>query len=201
MKIGILGGTFDPIRNGHLYIAQETLKRFGLAQIWFMPAAQSPFKRTRQTSPFEQRFQMIRQAVQEIPGCFASPFEGLRGGISYTVDTLQALRRLHPQDRFWFIVGADAFADFFHWKEPEKILQLVELVVVSRPGSVGIENIPISSKSAWAKRVHFLLLPGMHLSSTQIRQNIAENRTYKHLLPPAVADYIQRKGLYQENKR
>ena len=203
MKIGILGGTFDPVHKGHLYIAQETKKCLGLAQVWLMPAARSPFKQEKKTASFEQRFQMIQQAVQYVPGCFATQFEGLRGGISYTVDTLQALCCLHPQDEFWFIIGADAYAGFFQWKNPQKILELVHLAVVSRPGCEIASDLWRNVQGitpGLAERIHELKLEGMEVSSTYIRQCMERGEDEIQFLLPETLAYIRKNGLYKQDR-
>lgn len=197
MKIGILGGTFDPIHQGHLLIAQEAKKRLGLAQVWLMPAACSPFKQQKKAAAFSERFQMVQRAVEHIPGLYASSFEGSRGGVSYTVDTLSALCRLHPQDQFWFLLGADAYADFFHWKDPERILQLVHLVVIARPGYPLPGKKPDFLSEKLTQKIHWLWLPGVDISSTQIREHLQEGRNCSSDLHPTTEIYIQKNHLYQ----
>ncbi len=190
MKIGILGGTFDPIHQGHLYAAEKAKAKLGLSQVWLMPAAQSPFKTGKKTAAFSHRLAMARLAAQTVPGLSVCALEGLLGGTSYTVDTLRRLTLLHPQDTLYFIMGADVYADFSRWKEPEEIQRLVHLVVVTRPGYR-------LNRHADDERIHVLSLPGIELSSEQIRGRLKSRQDCSSFLPPEVETYIQAEKLYE----
>ena len=196
-KLGILGGTFDPVHEGHLYIAEAAKRAFRLSQVRLMPAGTSPFKQERQTAPFADRLEMVRLAVQNRPGLYPCGFEGARGAVSYTAETLAALTGLYPEDEFWFILGEDAYQEFDRWRTPEKILALARLIVVTRPGYSEIPRFPDPLQALADRWVKRLELPGMDISSTEIRRELKEGKALGDVLPPPVADYISRRGLYR----
>ncbi len=196
MRIGILGGTFDPVHNGHLYIAGAARRAFRLAQVRLMPAGTSPFKLGRQTASFADRLEMVRQAVQDCPGLYPCGFEGAKGAVSYTAETLSAMARLYPEDEFWFILGDDAYQEFDRWREPEKILALARLIVVTRPGYQEKPCFSEALAALAAGRVEHLELPGMDISSTCIRRRMEAGEDCSGTLPPSVLRYINSRGLY-----
>ena len=196
LRIGILGGTFDPVHAGHLYIAEAAKRAFRLSQVRLMPAGTSPFKQGQRTASFSDRLEMVRLAVQDRAGLYPCGFEGAKGAVSYTVETLTAFARLYPEDEFWFILGDDAYQEFQLWREPERILRLARLIVVTRPGYQEKPRFPEALAELAAGRVQHLELPGMDISSTRIRGQLEAGEDPGNVLLPAVKDYIARRGLY-----
>ena len=136
MKIGILGGTFNPLHNAHLRIAEEVRDRLGLERVMFVPAASPPHKMLEGELSFEVRHEMVRLAIADNPFFTVSDIEGKRGGTSYSIHTLQELHHQFPDDDFFFIIGSDSFLDIGSWKQYADIFNLCNLVVVARPGAV-----------------------------------------------------------------
>lgn len=185
--IGILGGTFDPVHNGHLAIAAAAIRQLGLDLLLLIPNARSPLKSSRPTASFAQRVDMLQLAITAHPEYVVSQIEGERGDISYTIDTLRELAALYPKAEFHLIVGADALADFQHWREHEEIRRLARIAYVSRPGS------RIVPEGITATRLE---MPPMDVSSTEIRDRVRDGHSIDELVPPVVADYIAAHQLY-----
>lgn len=205
MKLGILGGTFDPIHIGHLIIAEEARNRFGLERIVFVPAAVSPFKaEIRSTSPLE-RLKMVELATENNDHFSVSRIEIDRGGVSYTVDTIREIRRMYGKHaQLFFIVGADAITDIQKWKEPDVILSECMLVVASRPGyplDHMYEFLPehTSDGKPACQRVVIMEIPGIGISSTDIRERIATGRPFRYMVPEKVWSYITETSFYRKS--
>ncbi|SHJ10104.1 nicotinate-nucleotide adenylyltransferase [Malonomonas rubra DSM 5091] len=214
MKIGILGGTFNPIHNGHLHIAEEVLRCCGLDQVWFMPTCRPPHKQLADEVSFADRLAMVEAAVAETPHFFASDLEGQRGGTSYSVETLQQLCQQYPEHQFYFIMGLDSFQDIGSWKEYQKIFSLAHLIVTARPGFSGSlrELLPVDIANCFCydaesenlrHRDGFSIISITHtcrdVSSTDVRQKLIDGRDVDAFIPPAVNEYIRRHGLYQKD--
>ena len=212
MRTGILGGTFNPIHLAHLAIAEEARRVCRLDRVIFLPAADPPHKPIADEVPFDQRLAMVEAALADHPGFCVSSLEAQRSGKSYSVDTLEILQRRYPDDDFYFIIGLDSFRDLATWKSYEKLFRLVHLVVVTRPGiSTDLRQLlPIAIReefcySADSKNLRhssgntviFLDETRLEISSTEIRQRVAARQTIQDLVPAAVADYIDRHGLYE----
>ena len=192
MRIGILGGSFDPIHLGHLAVAREAEKQFKLDKILFVPALVSPQK-TEQVpttaAPFRAR--MIELAIQGERGWELCDLELRRPGVSYTVDTLRELRKLYPPpDKIFFIAGADSYLDLKQWKDPEEILRLAEWIVAPRPGFHLPKKLP--------GRFHRLEMPPVHISATGLREKLERKEEVSSLVPRLVCDYMQRMKIYGE---
>lgn len=198
MKIGILGGTFDPIHYGHLVAAEEARRAFSLERILFVPAARPPHKQKYRVSPPEQRVEMVKLAIADNPSFELSTVELDRSGFSYTVDTVALLQRqLGLAAELYFILGEDALADLPTWHQPERLLRLCQLVAVNRPGYhsfslrllerqlPGVEN-----------RVHPLRIPELAIWSTELRARVSSDLSVRYLVPDRVHDYIYQHGLY-----
>jgi len=200
MKLGILGGTFDPVHNGHLNIAVEVKQAISLDQVIFIPAGQSPFKVTYTMAPAEQRLEMLRLAVSDNPGLVISTIEVERPGISYTVDTLVELRRQYSDDTgLYFIMGWDSLEKFAEWREPSRIIELTSLVAVPRPGRTKPDLEPLEkSIPGISSRVVFLDSPEIDISSTAIREMVSNGRPIESLVPGAVTEYIKEYNLYRK---
>lgn len=201
MKIGILGGTFDPIHNGHLAVAATVREKLSLDEVLFVPAGQPWQKADREVSPVEDRLEMVRLAVDGRQGYRLSTVEAHRSRDTYSVETLAEIRRhrhLADGDEVYFVLGWDSLEQFPGWNAPERIIQLCKLVAVPRPGY------PRPDVSAMEKavpgvseRVVLLDEPHVDISASQIRGLVAAGRPIADLVPAAVAEYIEEHGLYR----
>jgi len=197
-RVGVLGGTFDPVHVGHLIVAQEVLARLELDEILFVPARVSPFKRDAQAAPAEDRAAMLALALQSEPHFRVSRVDLDRPAPSFTVDTLRILHhRMGPDVELTFVVGADALATFAEWREPEAILGLARLACVTRPGTpVDLAALQgaLPTIVERADCVHGL---EVGISSTDIRRRVAAGDPIRFHVHPAVERYIARHGLYR----
>jgi nicotinate-nucleotide adenylyltransferase len=200
MRIGIFGGTFDPVHLGHLIIAEQAREQAKLDQVWFVPSARPPHKLEKPITPFERRFEMLQLAVAGQPKFQVNPIEKDRPGPSFTVDTLADLHRLHPGNDFCLILGGDCLPDFPTWREPERILELSTLLVTARPGWPvwSSERLAAAVGLADPGTVHLepILSPLMDISSRDLRKRASEGRSLLYLAPRAVEVYIREKKLY-----
>ncbi len=190
MKIGILGGTFDPVHIGHLIIGQEALWQCELDCVLFMVTAQPPHKKAPRVSA-EDRFRMVELATTGVEEFRPSRLEIERGGNSYTVQTLRELHRLYPNAAHFWIVGGDSVLEFRTWEDPEDVIRLANLIVAPRPG-FNISQID----PALQGKVVALDIPQIDISSTEIRRRLREGNPVRFLVPKQVEDYIQEHGLY-----
>jgi nicotinate-nucleotide adenylyltransferase len=186
MKIGILGGTFNPPHIGHLILAQEMLEQLKLDKIFFIPTNNPPHKKGKQLEP-KKRFLMAKLAVAGNPNFKVLDLELKRKGKSYTVDTIVELKNKYPRDSFYLIIGSDLAKDFKKWKNSQKIKKMVTIIVAKRRGSSFR-----SSKSF--KQVDIIQI---ELSSSQIRERIKKGKTVKYLIPKKVEDYIKENNIYK----
>ncbi len=203
MRIGILGGTFDPVHLGHPLAAEAARESLGLERVLFMPAGQPWLKAHPHApglTPGHHRLRMVELAVADNPAFQAARHEVDRPGPTYSVDTLEALAaELGPGVSLYFILGQDALADFHRWKAPERVLELCRLAVAPRPGSQAPEWAEIFTRhSLPAGQVTLLEAPQVDISGTGIRRRVAEGRSIRYLTPNAVAEYIREQGLYRE---
>jgi nicotinate-nucleotide adenylyltransferase len=214
MKTGILGGTFNPIHNAHLRIAEESRDFFGLDRVIFIPAATPPHKPQVGELSFANRLEMVRLATADNPFFSVSDMEGVRGGRSYSVDTLRALRAADPQDELFFIMGADSFNDISSWRDYAAIFALCNVICVQRPGSTInslAKALPVAMAGefcydAAAKRLSHSSGHGVYalddvlldISSSQIRLLASAGRSIRYLLPDAVEHYIKEQRLYTD---
>ncbi len=198
MKIGVLGGTFDPVHRGHIVIAEETRNQLQLAEVIFMPAAQTPLKEYGSISAVEHRIQMVRLAIAGYPYFRLSTVETERPGPSYTADTIVEMRnKLGADDELFFIIGLGSLAQFPLWKEPSRIVQACKLVAVSRPGySLPDLNSLEAAVPGLLRKLIVLDKPEIDISATEIRKRVARGLSVRHLVPEPVADYIEQHKLY-----
>lgn len=200
-RIGLFGGTFDPPHVGHLTLAECAREQLRLERVVFMPAGTPPHKRGRVTTPAAARVAMTRLAVHGNRGFKVSTFEARRGGPSFTVDTLRALRRAHPRAALWLVVGADSLEEFHTWREPDAILALARLAVAPRPGAAprrrGAHG-PARRRGGRpaAADVTWLDHPPLEVSSSAVRARARAGRSIRYLVPDAVARYAERHRLY-----
>lgn len=198
MRVGIMGGTFDPVHLGHLLVAEEVRVQLGLERVIFLPAGQPWLRRHEPLSPAVDRMNMVELAVAGHPNFEACSSEIERGGPTYTVDTLEVLADLLGKDAcLFFILGSDALADFPRWKDPDRILELCSLAVVSRPGCDEFDRREWAARfpQASGKAVP-MVTPLIGISGTEIRRRAAGGGSLRYMVPDAVADYIRDHGLY-----
>jgi len=219
MRLGLYGGAFNPIHRCHLLVAETAQARLGLETVLFIPTGDPPHKPTPDVIPAAHRLEMVRLAIAPYPSFQLSDIETRRPAKSYTVDTLRELRKIHPADaRFVFIIGLDAFKDLPGWKEPERLLELCEFAVVSRPGTLfkslekmailGItETAPLdrldaglvevaevrlkNGRSLWG-----LPIPPCDVSAKDIRNRLEHGQSVENLLPATVSSYILQHNLF-----
>lgn len=188
-RIGIFGGTFDPVHQGHLILAEQCREQAMLDEIWFLPAASPPHKQSVNVTRFEQRVEMLSLALAGNPHFKIEQIENEREGLSYTADTLAALHERHENAEFFLLLGSDSLADLPGWYEPERILSLASLVVLRRADHPIPEEVPDNVE--W---VHSP--PLIDISSTDLRQRVEKGRSIRYLVPKAVECYIHEKKLY-----
>jgi nicotinate-nucleotide adenylyltransferase len=188
MRLGLMGGTFDPIHHGHLVAAEEARYAFRLERVLFVPAGR-PWQKERHVAPAEERFAMTVLATQDNPAFEVSRLEIDRDGPTYTVDTLRELRAARPDDELFFITGADAVREILSWKDPHDGLELATFVAVTRPG-YPLEKLP-------SREIEVLEIPALAISSTDIRARVKEGRPIRYLVPDAVAAHITMHHLYR----
>jgi nicotinate-nucleotide adenylyltransferase len=201
MKTGILGGTFDPVHNAHLMIAGEALKRLELDEILFIPTSHTPLKEDTIITPVEHRLKMLELAVAGNPAFRLSGIEIDRAGISYTVDTIAALKQsLGNGSELYFITGLDSLVTLPQWKEPGRIIRMCRLVTVRRPG-YEVPDIDKLEKDIPGISESLIILddPAPDVSATDIRKRVAAGLSISHLVPIPVEQYIHEKGLYKNN--
>jgi nicotinate-nucleotide adenylyltransferase len=186
-RIGVLGGTFDPIHIGHLVVASEVRAALSLDTVLLVPTAAQPFKGETSRASAEQRLEMCRLATADDDTLQVSDVDVIRGGVTYTVDTLTDLTAQYPGAELYFIGGADALARIDEWREPERLRALARWVVVARPGHA----IEVSDG-----RTIVVETPEMGVSSTDVRRRVATGAPWRYLVPVSVAAYIVQHGLY-----
>ena len=200
MKIGILGGTFNPVHVGHLVLAQDALEDYELDKILFVPCATPAHKEESSLAPTRHRVAMLELALEHDPRFEVSMVELERGGVSYTIDTVEALAVAHPKAELFFIIGGDTLFEIHSWRQVDRLLSLCEFIVMARPG---FEDRDLTAQTLrlddpWAERLAGRVT-AMHLvdvSSSDIRMRVAEGLSIRYLVPPEVAMYISEHNLY-----
>jgi nicotinate-nucleotide adenylyltransferase len=208
MKLGIYGGTFNPIHTGHLRAAEEVRYGCGLDRIIFVPSGNPPLK-TSEIADVRHRIEMTRLATQSNPFFGVSDIETHSGCKSYTINTVEKLCGIYPEDSLYLIMGIDVFLDLPFWREPEKLISLIDFIVMTRPG-FGIDDLkaspfledcvgPVGQPCCLkgGKTAIVAQVTACDFSSTAIRRLIGEGRSVKYLLPEAVEQYISSAGLYR----
>jgi nicotinate-nucleotide adenylyltransferase len=217
MRIGILGGTFNPIHLAHLRIAEEVREACSLDRVIFIPAADPPHKPVAEEVPFAQRLAMVEAAIADNPAFAASDLESHRTGKSYSVHTLEILRRDQPDQELFFIIGMDSFRDIGSWREYRRLFPLAHIVVAARPGISSDDPqalLPVAIRGDFCydvqsktllhrsgNRVIFLEETLLDISSTRIRRLAADGRSIRYLVTPAVEEYVSTHGLYRDQER
>jgi len=217
-RLGFFGGTFNPIHCGHVIAATAVRRRFSLDRILFVPSFIPPHKTTRDVASPEDRMRMVEIALRRRPKLVPSAIEIEAGGTSYSITTLERLRRLYPGTRILFLLGVDSFLEIETWREWKRVLETCFFIVVTRPGyrlgdAAGvlgrefedrIAEVRASDRieEAWFSRFRIFLLPirAADISSTEIRSRIRGGQSIRGLVPPGVEKYIRAKGLYREDR-
>ncbi len=193
-----MGGTFDPIHIGHLILADQARERFGLEKVLFVTAANPPHKSKEPITDVAHRLEMTRLAVADNDLFECSNIEIERGGPSYTIDTIKELLGLYgPSLDLYLLVGADEGRDLMQWREPYEICRLANIVVVNRPG-LPVGEVIGSLPGDFVGAITALEIPGVDISSTDLRERVRSGRSIRYLVPNAVEGYIWAKGLYKE---
>lgn len=201
MRIGIFGGTFDPVHVGHLILAEQAREQARLDQVWFLPAFRPPQKEGQAVTRFDQRAEMLALAVAGNPAFRIDEVERERAGPSYTVETLAELRRRHPGETFLLLIGGDSLADLHLWRDPQGIVARAGLVVMARPG-VAVPDAPdlrrkLGLPADAPLSLEVMAAPVIDVSSRDLRRRVAEGRSIRYYVPRAVEVYVQEKGLYR----
>ena len=201
-RLGILGGTFDPIHHGHLFAAEAARHQLGLDQVLFVPAGSPPHKPSQPVSAAEHRLRMVELGIRDKAYFAVSRVDVDRHGPCYTVDTLQLLRTEWGTERgFFFIEGADSFAEILTWHQPQRLIELCELAVVGRPG-VEIDVTRLEQHlPGLADRVHHVSMPCLEISSSDVRARVRSGRPISYLVPLEVEAYIVAQRLYRDESK
>jgi nicotinate-nucleotide adenylyltransferase len=200
-RIGILGGTFDPPHVGHLWLASLAANDLGLDRVLFMPAAQPPHKRRAGMSSITERLLMTRLAISGNDAFELTTVEVGRAGPSYTIDSVEELLRTYPDAQLFLLMAADSLANIDSWREPDRLLSLIEWAVGPRPGAPAMDAAALRQRfGAGAERIHLLEGPALDVSASQIRRRVAAGRTIRYLVPQAVEEMILATGLYRRKQ-
>jgi nicotinate-nucleotide adenylyltransferase len=194
-RIGVMGGTFDPIHHGHLVAASEVAVLFGLDEVVFVPTGQPWQKSQRVVSPAEDRYLMTVIATASNPRFSTSRVDIERGGPTYTIDTLTDLQRQRPEAELFFITGADALEQIVSWRDNARLFELARFIGVTRPGfQLADHHLPEGA-------VSLLEVPALAISSTDCRERVARGMPVWYLVPDGVVQYIEKRGLYRDGPR
>ena len=200
MRIGLFGGSFDPVHRGHLRLAECCREQAHLDEVWLMPTATQPLKLDGPAASGKDRLEMLRLATAGMPGMVVSDHEVRHGGVSYTVDTLKALRAERPAAEWFLLLGADALRDLHAWREPERVLQLAMPLVVHRAGEpapgFGVLTAWLDADRSKEIEEVAVAMPPVPTSSSEVRKLIAKGEPVGDHLPEGVAEYISSRGLY-----
>lgn len=198
MRLGIMGGTFDPIHLGHLAMAESVRENFLLDEILFIPSARPPHKVEQNITPEVHRLMMTFLATQSNEKFQVSPLEILREGLSYTLDTMNQLEKKFGEDtELFFIIGADSMIDLPKWHKSQELVAKVHFIATTRPGvEVNLEEVK-KFFGEDAKNIFQIAVPGLEISSTDIRERVKNGRSIKYLVPEVVEEYILKENLYK----
>lgn len=199
-RIGIMGGTFDPVHNAHLTLAGQAYEQFSLDEIWMLPNGNPPHKRDTRQADMECRMEMLRLAIRDIPYLKLCDVEESGREYHYTYETLKRLNRRYPDTQFYFIMGADSLFDFDKWREPGMISKECILLAAVRDHCfrANIQERIQELEARYGAVIYLLNTPNMDVASEDIREALSEQREISNLVPAAVEEYIRRKKLYQK---
>jgi len=199
-SLGIFGGAFDPIHYGHLMAAEYARNMFSLDKVLIIPSARPPHKEIDNISPEKNRYEMVDMAIRDNSFFEISPMEMERKGYSYTIDTIDYCLKDYPGVNIYVIMGADCLFYMDTWKDVERLVTMCKFIVVTRPGyNINKDDKALSGlpSSLWENLIQ-LQVPGLDISSSEIRERVLNNKPIKYLLPPEVECYIYKHGLYRE---
>ena len=197
MRLGIFGGSFDPVHNGHLGLARACQQQAALDEVWFLPTAIQPLKRQGPRATNDQRVEMLRLATADCNSWRVCTLEVDRGGFSYTVDTLRQLCEELPEAALFFLIGSDAIRDVPRWKEPREIFRLATPLVVHRAGEPEPDLPSLLSLCSDETQPQVVEMQPVDISSSEIRRRIAAGESIDHAVPSIVTAYISEHGLYR----
>ena len=198
MRLGIFGGAFDPVHNGHLLLAEQCREQCQLDEVWFVPTKIPPHKDAGSLSPDADRVEMLKLATAGRPEFVVSEIELKREEISWTVDTLRQLRDERPDDELFLLIGADSLQDFPTWKEPEAIADLASVIAVNR-GEASLDELTADLDPYLASKVQLVTMPGISISATDLRRRVLEEKSIRYLVPRAVEEFIQSRALFRSS--
>lgn len=199
-RVGLLGGSFNPVHRGHIAIADAARGLFSLDEIWFMPCSVSPFKVNAGLAAAEERLDMLECAIKGLSWASITDLELARGGVSYAFDTVVSFRDKYPASDPWFIIGMDTLLELHQWYRAEELVEICDFATLMRPG---YNDLPTAAELCFSDSVSARLLrniargPEVDISSTQVRETAARGDSLSSLLPPGVGEYIREKGLYR----
>jgi len=203
-RIGILGGTFNPVHLGHLVMAQDALEQFTLSRVLFLPASIPPHKVGTRVVSAEHRLAMLRLAVEPDPRFEVCEEEIRRSGVSYTIDTIRRLKELHPGAALFFIIGSDTLRELHTWKDIHTLLELCDFITLARPGFAvdNLNSAQLRLKDPWPERLARNVILGhlVEISSTDIRIGAERGRSIRYLVPEPVERYIHDTRLYSSQE-
>lgn len=204
MKIGIMGGTFNPIHYGHLVTAEEALAQFKLDKVVFVPSGHPPHKEDKEVLPPEERYLITAMAIASNPHFFISRIEIDRKGPSYAIDTVREFQRIYGNEiEIFFITGADAIFEILTWRDAEMLYDMCKFIAATRPGYClekfkKLHLLPEKGDLTKKPVIYFMEVPALAISSTDIRERVRKNKPIRYLLPESVANYIHKMGFLKE---
>ena len=194
-KIGIMGGTFNPVHNAHLIMARYAKEQYGLDDIIFMTSGNPPHKKNMDMPDAKVRHEMLKAAIENDADFIADDYEVNLKEYSYSVNTLRHLKKLYPDDSIYFIIGGDSLCDFPKWYKPQEILSLCTLLVY--PRKTDTEAVINKTKEMYGGDIFLINSPEIEISSTEIRKRLAEGKSVRHMIPDSVLEYIRKNKLYE----
>ena len=203
-NIGIMGGTFDPIHNGHLMLGEQAYKEYQLDEVWFMPSGHPPHKKNQNITDPNIRLTMTQLAIEGKTGLVSSDFEVRRNGSTYTAQTLRLLRKAYPQHQYFFIIGADSLYEIENWYEPDQVLSQAVILAARREyedARLSMEQQIAYLSTRYKADIRILHCKEMEISSAMLRERIAGGLSVSEYVPSKVLTYIKDQGLYQEKDK
>lgn len=198
MRLGIFGGAFDPVHNGHLLLAEQCCEQCQLDEVWFVPTKIPPHKDADSLSPDEDRVEMLKLATAGRSEFVVSEIELKREEVSWTVDTLRQLHDERPDDELFLLIGADSLRDFPTWKEPEAIAELASVIAVNR-GEASLDELTAGLSPKLSDSVQLVTMPGISISATDLRRRVSEGKSIRYLVPRSVEEFIQSRALFRSS--
>ncbi len=198
-RIGIMGGTFDPVHIAHLFIAEAARDAYQLDRVLFIPTGDPPHKKANRLAPGKERVRMLEEAIHDNPAFKVDDMEIVRGGTTYTVDTLKELRSKYPDSLLYFIIGGDTLLDLKNWRNFKSVAQMCSFIAYQRPGyhNEEMEREALELAKSYNAHIHFAEGPNLEISSKYIRRRLTMNQSIRYLVPARVEEYIRKHQLYK----